>query len=88
VFEFIEAVSFYPLALVVSATIAPGLTLCIPGLLFATVLLLLPIVVLALVVALLVAIVMTPFWLVRGARRLYAAALGTAEPVMAKELSA
>jgi hypothetical protein len=78
--ELIEAISFYPIALVISATIAPGLTLCIPGLLFVTVLLLLPIVALVLVAAVLAAIVMAPFALVRGARWLRGAIVLRLEP--------
>jgi hypothetical protein len=64
--EMFDELSFFPIALVVSATIAPGLTLCIPGLLFATVFLLIPLVALA-ILALLVA---TPFLAVRGIRAL------------------
>ena len=48
--ELIEGLLFYPIALVISATIVPGLSLCIPGLLFVTVLILIPVVAMALVV--------------------------------------
>ena len=70
--ELVEGVLFYPVALVVSATIFPGFTLCIPGLLFVTVLILLPLVAIAIVVALAAAVVAAPFLLVRGVRALYA----------------
>lgn len=66
--ELVEGILFYPIALVVSATIFPGLTLCIPGLLFVTVLLLLPIVALALVVLVVGAVLAAPVMLVRAIR--------------------
>jgi hypothetical protein len=68
--ELVEGRLFYPIALVISATVAPGLTLCIPGLIFVTVLILLPIVALAIVVGLVAAVVASPFLLVRGVRAL------------------
>lgn len=68
--ELIEGLSFYPIALVVSATIFPGFTLCIPGLLFVTVLILVPIVAMAIVVGAVAAVVASPFLLVRGVRAL------------------
>ena len=48
--DFLDNLDFFAIALVVSATIFPGLTLCIPGLLFVTVLIAIPIVAVALVV--------------------------------------
>jgi hypothetical protein len=86
--DLLEGISFFPIALVISATIAPGLTLCIPGLIFVTVLLLIPIVALALVAGLVAAIVMAPFALVRGVRWLHGAMARAPEPVMTRELSA
>jgi hypothetical protein len=68
--ELVEGLSFYPIALVVAATIFPGFTLCIPGLLFVTVLILVPIVALAIVVLAVAAVVASPFLLVRGVRAL------------------
>jgi hypothetical protein len=69
--EIVEGLLFYPIALVISATIAPGLTLAIPGLLFVTVLILLPIVALAIVGLAVAAVVASPFLLVRGVRALH-----------------
>jgi hypothetical protein len=68
--ELLEGISFYPIALVVSATIFPGFTLCIPGLLFVTVLILVPIVAFAIVALAVAAVVASPFLLVRGVRAL------------------
>jgi hypothetical protein len=68
--ELVEGVLFYPIALVVSATIFPGFTLCIPGLVFVTVLVLIPLVAVAIVALLAVAVVAAPFLLVRGVRAL------------------
>jgi hypothetical protein len=68
--ELVEGVLFYPIALVVSATIFPGFTLCIPGLLFVTVLVIVPLAAMALVVALAAAVFMAPFVLVRAVRGL------------------
>jgi hypothetical protein len=68
--DFLDNLDFFAIALVVSATIFPGLTLCIPGLLFVTVLIAIPIVAVALVVGLAVAVVAAPFVLVRGIRGL------------------
>ena len=68
--ELLEGISFYPIALVVSATIFPGFILCIPGLLFVTVLILVPIVALAIVALAVAAVVASPFLLVRGVRAL------------------
>jgi hypothetical protein len=67
--ELVEGLTFYPIALVVSATVAPGLTLCIPGLLFATVLILIPLVAMAVVVLLAAAVVAAPVVLVRAVRK-------------------
>ena len=58
------------MALVVSATIFPGFILCIPGLLFVTVLVIVPLVALAIVVVLMAAVVAVPVVLVRAARGL------------------
>lgn len=68
--ELVEGVLFYPIALVVSATVFPGFTLCIPGLAFVTVLVLIPLVAVAVVALLAVAVVAAPFLLVRGVRAL------------------
>jgi hypothetical protein len=70
--ELVEGILFYPVALVVSATILPGFTLCIPALLFVTVPILIPLVALAIVVLLVGAVVTAPFLLVRGVRALHA----------------
>jgi hypothetical protein len=69
--EIVEGLMFYPIALVVSATIFPGLTLAVPGLLFVVVLVLVPLVAVALVVGLAAAIIAAPVLAVIGARRLY-----------------
>ncbi len=66
--ELVEGVLFYPIALVVSATIFPGFTLCIPGLVFVTVLVLIPLVAIAIVALLAAAVVAAPFLLVRAVR--------------------
>jgi hypothetical protein len=68
--ELVEGVLFYPIALVVSATVFPGFTLCIPGLVFVTALVLIPLVAVAIVALLAAAVVATPFLLVRGVRAL------------------
>ncbi len=68
--ELVEGVLFYPIALVVSATIFPGFTLAIPGLIFVTVLILIPIVAMAIVALLVTAVVASPFLLMRGVRAL------------------
>ncbi len=68
--DFLDNLDFFAIALVVSATIFPGLTLCIPGLLFVTVLIAIPIVAVVLVVGLAVAVVAAPFVLVRAIRGL------------------
>jgi hypothetical protein len=68
--ELVEGVLFYPIALVISATIFPGFTLCIPGLLFVTVLVVVPLAAMALVVALAAAVLTAPFVLVRAVRGL------------------
>jgi hypothetical protein len=68
--EMFDELSFFPIALVVSATILPGLTLCIPGLIFATVFLLLPLVAIAIVSLLVAAVVAVPVFAVRGIRAL------------------
>ena len=68
--ELVEGVLFYPIALVISATIFPGFILCIPGLLFVTVLVLVPLVAIALVVGLAGAVIAAPFVLVRAVRGL------------------
>jgi hypothetical protein len=68
--ELVEGVLFYPVALVVSATIVPGFTLCIPALVFVAVLVLIPLVAIAIVALLTAAVVAAPFLLVRGVRAL------------------
>jgi hypothetical protein len=69
--ELVEGILFYPVALVVSATIFPGFTLCIPALLFVTVPILIPLVAMAIVALLVSAVVAAPFLLVRGVRALF-----------------
>ncbi len=66
--ELVEGLAFFPIALVVSATIFPGFILCIPGLLFVTVLFLVPIVALALVVLVVGTVLAAPVVLVRAIR--------------------
>jgi hypothetical protein len=68
--DLVEGLLFYPIALVISATVAPGLTLCIPGLLFATVLILIPLLAMALVVVLAAAVLAAPVVLFRAIRGL------------------
>jgi membrane-associated phospholipid phosphatase len=70
--ELVEGVLFYPIALVISATVCPGLTLCIPGLLFVAVVVLIPLVAVTIVALLAAAVVAAPFLLVRGVRGLRA----------------
>ena len=70
--DLVDGVLFYPIALVISATICPGLTLCIPGLVFVAVLILIPLVAVAIVIGLAAAVVAAPFLLVRGVRALHA----------------
>jgi hypothetical protein len=70
--ELIEGVLFYPTALVISATILPGMVLVIPALAFVAALILIPIVAISLVAALGAAVVASPFLLVRGIRALRA----------------
>jgi membrane protein implicated in regulation of membrane protease activity len=67
--ELVEGLLFYPIALVISATIAPGLTLCIPGLIFATALILLPLVAVGIVILVVAAVVAAPVLLVRAVRK-------------------
>jgi hypothetical protein len=68
--ELVEGVLFFPVALVVSATIFPGFILCIPGLLFVTVIVVIPLVAMAIVVGVIASVVAAPFLLVRGVRAL------------------
>jgi len=68
--ELLEGVSFFPIALVVSATIFPGLTLCIPGLILAAAMILVPLAALAIVAAIVTAVVAAPVLAVRRIRRL------------------
>jgi hypothetical protein len=68
--ELVEGLSFFPIALVVSATIFPGMALAIPGLIFAAAFILIPLAAIALVVLLATAVVASPFLLVRGIRAL------------------
>jgi membrane-associated phospholipid phosphatase len=68
--ELVEGVLFYPIALVISATVCPGLTLCIPGLVFVAVVI--PLVAVTIVALLAAAVVAAPFLLVRGVRGLRA----------------
>jgi uncharacterized membrane protein len=64
--EFLEGLEFFPIALVISATVCPGLTLCIPGLILMAVFVIIPILALVLVGAFIAA----PFLLVRAIRGL------------------
>jgi membrane protein implicated in regulation of membrane protease activity len=66
--ELLEGISFFPIALVVASTIFPGFTLVIPGLLFVTVLVLLPIVAIGIVLAAVAAVVLGPVYAVRAIR--------------------
>ena len=68
--ELVEGVLFFPMALVVSATIFPGFILCIPGLIFVTVLVLIPLVAIAIVALLMAAVLAAPVVLVRAIRGL------------------
>jgi hypothetical protein len=68
--ELVEGILFYPIACVVSATIFPGFTLCIPGLLLVTALVLIPLAAIAIVALVAAAVVAAPFLLVRGVRAL------------------
>jgi hypothetical protein len=66
--ELVEGALFYPIALVISATIFPGLTLCIPGLIFVAALILIPLAAVAIVVLLAAAVVAAPVVVVRTIR--------------------
>jgi hypothetical protein len=66
--EWVEGILFDPIAVVVSATMLPGFTLCIPALIFAAALVIIPLAAVALVVVVVAAIFVTPFALVRGVR--------------------
>jgi hypothetical protein len=70
--ELVEGVLFYPIALVISATIFPGLTLCIPGLILMAAFVIIPLAAVALVLGLVAAIAAAPWALVRGVRALLA----------------
>ena len=66
--ELVEGVLFYPVALVVSATILPGMTLAIPGLIFAAAFILIPLAAVALVVLVVASVIAAPFVAVRAIR--------------------
>jgi hypothetical protein len=66
--EIAEGLDFYPVALVVSATIFPGFALCIPGLLFVTVIVIIPLVAVGLVLGAVAAVVLAAVALVRAVR--------------------
>jgi hypothetical protein len=68
--ELIEGVLFYPIALVISATIFPGLILCIPGLILAAAFILIPLAAVAIVLLVVGAIIAAPIFAVRGIREL------------------
>jgi hypothetical protein len=68
--ELVEGLLFYPIALVISATIAPGLTICIPGLILCAAFVIIPLLAVGLVVAVVAAIVYAPFALVHAVRGL------------------
>jgi membrane-associated phospholipid phosphatase len=70
--ELVEGVLFYPIALVISATILPGMTLCIPALVFVAALVLIPLVAVAIALLVTAAVVAAPFLAVRGVRRVHA----------------
>ena len=82
--ELVDGLSFFPIALVVSATIFPGLTICIPGLIFGAAFILIPLAAIALVLLVIGAIIAAPFLAVRGVRALierHAAKTASAAPV-------
>ena len=68
--ELVEGVLFYPIALVVSATVCPGLTLCVPGLILLAAFVIIPLVAMAIVALLAAAVVAAPFLSVRAVRRI------------------
>jgi hypothetical protein len=68
--ELVEGVLFYPIALVVSATIVPGMVLCIPALVFVAALVLIPVVAITIVALVAAAVVAAPYLLVRQVRAL------------------
>jgi hypothetical protein len=68
--ELFDGLSFFPIALVVSATIFPGMAICIPGLIFAAAFILIPLAAIALVLVVVAAVVASPFLAVRGIREL------------------
>jgi hypothetical protein len=68
--ELIDGISFFPIALVVSATIFPGLTICIPGLILGAAFIVIPLAAVAIVLLLVAAVVAAPFLAVRGVRAL------------------
>ena len=68
--ELVDGLMFYPVALVISATIFPGLTICIPGLILAAVLIAIPLLAMAIVVLAAAAVVAAPVFAVRGIRAL------------------
>jgi hypothetical protein len=68
--ELFEGLSFFPIALVVSATIFPGLTICIPGLILGAAFIVIPLAAVAIVLLLVAAVVAAPLYAVRGVRAL------------------
>ena len=68
--ELVDGLSFFPIALVVSATIFPGLTICIPGLILGAVFVIIPIAAVLIVLGLVAAILAAPVLAVRGIRAL------------------
>jgi hypothetical protein len=68
--ELIEGLLIYPIGLIAGATVFPGLTLCVPGLIFCAAFVIIPLVVVALVLGLVAAVIAAPFMLVRGIRAL------------------
>ena len=64
--EMLEELSIFPIGLVVAATILPGLTICIPGLILGAAFILVPLAAIALVLVVVGAVVASPFLIVRG----------------------
>jgi hypothetical protein len=84
--EIVEGLSFFPIALVVSATIFPGLVICIPGLIFGAAFILIPLLAIALVLLVVGAVIAAPFLAVRGIRALvrrHTEKVASADPVEA-----
>jgi hypothetical protein len=66
--ELVESLIHVPIAIVICSTVLPGLTICVPALIFGAVLVIVPLAAVGLVVGLAAAIVAAPFVLVRMVR--------------------